>query len=397
MKMRLILCLTLGLLSGLCVAQTPFASFDFNACSLSDAQGNINSTTLGNSPDCVCGVDDTGWRLTPGQFISLDEGIRSLFGGSFTMSFYFSPRSNTDQVVMLSGSDCRTDSSLTISYLTGPHQIEIFYQQDDIFFVREVIPLRDDQCWHHIAVSKSETDFQFYLDGILQFEVRGIIIDFARDNFLRIGGVTCTSLGLQAMDGAIDELRLYRGVLSPVELRQLFIDTDFLQFNDAVALEGETVQARVINSCATDFSWTPAIDIDNPDTSDAVFTVVEDREYVLRMSQDGCESLDTFRIIVVDSSALDCDRLFLATAFTPNGDLLNDQFGISNPFLIDELVSFKINDRLGETLFVTTDPRATWDGSYKGIALNAGVYIYEIVYFCDGEEKQLVGTVMLMR
>ncbi len=369
--------------------------FSADACTWMDAQGRFTSTRIVGGPECDCGVSDTGWRLQGSQALTIDAGMRSVFDGDFSISFFFSPRAATDQLIMLNGRGCERDSSFTIRYDASAEEIEVIYRQDGIFFVREFIPLDRSRCWQHIVLTKSREDFQFFLNGTLVDEIRSLVIDFASSDSLRIGGLSCGTFG--QMDGSIDELRIYTEVLTPVEVRQLFVRTDFLESNRGVVVAGAPFQANVINSCATSFLWTPAIGVDDPTRPDASFTTDTDRQYILRMMKDGCTSFDTLDIVVVDSSAIDCDQLKLATAFTPNGDGLNETFGISNFFVVDNLISYKIIDRWGETLFMTDDVQGSWDATFKGSPVNSGVYIYEIVYECEGERREKIGTVAVLR
>jgi gliding motility-associated-like protein len=55
----------------------------------------------------------------------------------------------------------------------------------------------------------------------------------------------------------------------------------------------------------------------------------------------------------------------LPTAFSPNGDGVNDVFRISKWLNIEKLESFNIYNRWGELVFNTLDIDAGWDGTYK--------------------------------
>ena len=87
----------------------------------------------------------------------------------------------------------------------------------------------------------------------------------------------------------------------------------------------------------------------------------------------------------------------MAKAFTPNRDNLNDTYGLSNPFAINDLISFEIFDRWGGIVFRTNDPFAKWDATYKNEAVNPGVFLWRVAYRCDGEEINETGTVTVIR
>ncbi|MEO0338295.1 MAG: gliding motility-associated C-terminal domain-containing protein, partial [Bacteroidota bacterium] len=105
----------------------------------------------------------------------------------------------------------------------------------------------------------------------------------------------------------------------------------------------------------------------------------------------------SIRITVVDPNTLDCSQAYLPTAFTPNDDGLNDTYGLSNPFAIQNLLSFEIFDRWGSRVFASVDPFQRWDGSFKNQELNPGVFRYKVRFVCNGEELENFGTLMLMR
>ncbi|MBO6518362.1 MAG: gliding motility-associated C-terminal domain-containing protein, partial [Bacteroidia bacterium] len=110
-----------------------------------------------------------------------------------------------------------------------------------------------------------------------------------------------------------------------------------------------------------------------------------------------CSIVDSIRINVIDPDDLSCEEVFLPKAFTPNDDGLNDTYGISNPFAIQELISFEIFDRWGGRVFYTENPQDAWDGYFKGVPVNPGIMLYKVNYICEGEEKISTGSVTILR
>jgi gliding motility-associated-like protein len=75
----------------------------------------------------------------------------------------------------------------------------------------------------------------------------------------------------------------------------------------------------------------------------------------------------------------DCTpQIFVPTAFSPNGDNLNDNFEVFGQDVI--AFEMKIFNRWGECVYVSYDYRAKWDGTYNGIPCQAGTYIVDIKY-----------------
>jgi gliding motility-associated-like protein len=115
------------------------------------------------------------------------------------------------------------------------------------------------------------------------------------------------------------------------------------------------------------------------------------------MDNDGCTSEDSIRITVIDPESIECGDILLPSAFTPNGDGLNDGFGISNIFATGDLLSLEVFDRWGNIVFRTNDVRGKWDGFYKGQAVNPGVFLYKVQYKCEGKENVKSGSVTVIR
>ena len=87
-------------------------------------------------------------------------------------------------------------------------------------------------------------------------------------------------------------------------------------------------------------------------------------------------------------------RFYIPNAFTPNGDGMNDTFGIKGEGLEDfKLVIF---NRWGEEIFQSENPKDQWDGKYKGQAVQQDVYTYQL--FCKGNAATpRSGSVTLLR
>ena len=68
--------------------------------------------------------------------------------------------------------------------------------------------------------------------------------------------------------------------------------------------------------------------------------------------------------------------LWLPTAFTPNGDGLNDDFGpvVKSAQIVD--FEFIVYDRYGGRVFVSSSPDNRWDGTHSGKQVAEGGYLY---------------------
>ena len=85
----------------------------------------------------------------------------------------------------------------------------------------------------------------------------------------------------------------------------------------------------------------------------------------------------------------------LPTAFTPNGDGLNDSFGA----VAQGVQEFKmvIYNRHGEVIFTATDIQQKWDGTVNGQQVPSGGYIYQVyAKSYEGQGVERSGKLMVI-
>ncbi|MDB4285747.1 gliding motility-associated C-terminal domain-containing protein [bacterium] len=93
-------------------------------------------------------------------------------------------------------------------------------------------------------------------------------------------------------------------------------------------------------------------------------------------------------------------RIYFPNAFSPNGDGKNDFFKLIAEDV--EAYSFSIYNRWGKQVFSSSDPNASWDGTFGGQSCSEGVFVWQVAY--DGYSKdrenyhyEQSGTVTLIR
>jgi len=94
--------------------------------------------------------------------------------------------------------------------------------------------------------------------------------------------------------------------------------------------------------------------------------------------------------------APDADQFFIPSAFTPNGDGLNDLFIVSANF---EPHNFEMTifNRGGDRVFQSRDMNIGWDGKLHDTTLPFGMYVYIIKYKdSQGNELQKQGQILLI-
>jgi len=126
---------------------------------------------------------------------------------------------------------------------------------------------------------------------------------------------------------------------------------------------------------------------------------LDDTEYRLTVtSADGCATTDSLFV------QLDKNRdVFQPTAFSPNGDGVNDFFTLGLGKAAVSIASLEVYGRWGEQLFSATDlppneASAGWDGRQRGEPMEPGIYVWMArVRYLDGVTLALRGEVMLVR
>ncbi len=88
----------------------------------------------------------------------------------------------------------------------------------------------------------------------------------------------------------------------------------------------------------------------------------------------------------------------VATAFTPNGDGLNDYLYPINALKTNNLL-FRVYNRYGQLVFETRNIDKKWDGTIKGLPQSSGTYVWTLQYV-DADTGEAVfkkGTSVLIR
>jgi gliding motility-associated-like protein len=108
------------------------------------------------------------------------------------------------------------------------------------------------------------------------------------------------------------------------------------------------------------------------------------------------ECIDT---VVKFVDVIDDLQVFVPNSFTPNGDGVNDRFGMKGQGMKAEHFVMELSDRWGNVVFSTKDINEQWDGTVGGVKMHDGVYQYRILIVgMNGEgRKQYVGHFLLLK
>lgn len=131
--------------------------------------------------------------------------------------------------------------------------------------------------------------------------------------------------------------------------------------NEILTCFGEYQAISVFDSLGTTIQWS------NGEKNPTVYVDANDETLSVSVNREGCISTDSVKIYP------DCD-VFFPTAFSPNGDNLNDYFNI----ITEKVKTFKLKvfNRWGQLLFETEQLQNGWDGTFKGENQPIDVYVY---------------------
>ncbi len=185
-------------------------------------------------------------------------------------------------------------------------------------------------------------------------------------------------------------------ITEPLEV-QVFInpDTAFME----LGLEAP-LNATVINAFGNvQLVWTPSTALSCDDCLSPIANPTENTVYTLSVTDaNGCTA-SASTLVRVDPAR----NVYIPTAFSPNGDGLNDNFTVFGSNGVVQVERLLIADRWGDIVFdrsdfAPSDPSLGWDGIFKSKPMNVGTYVYYVeVLFEDGRILSYKGDFTLLR
>jgi gliding motility-associated-like protein len=164
---------------------------------------------------------------------------------------------------------------------------------------------------------------------------------------------------------------------------------------DTIGYPGDQFQLNA-TSAATIYSWSPAIGLSNPNIPNPVLTVgpigADILYQVIASTPAGCKGEGYVNLKIYNGP-----ELYIPTAFTPNGDGLNETF-YPFPVGIKSINYFRVFNRWGQLIFSSTTLYQGWNGKLQGVEQPTGVYVF-MAQGVDKNGKLLTrkGTVTLIR
>jgi len=152
---------------------------------------------------------------------------------------------------------------------------------------------------------------------------------------------------------------------------------------------GQSITLRAI--ATGNISWNFHSTLSCTECNEPVATPLSTTVYTATNSSPlGCQVTDQFTVVVLNDALVN-----IPTAFTPNGDGLNDYFGPLGK--VPDEYKLQVFNRNGELVFKSSAMNQRWDGRYKGNRQPSSVFIY-VVEYRDIKNKvhQQKGTFVLI-
>lgn len=159
---------------------------------------------------------------------------------------------------------------------------------------------------------------------------------------------------------------------------------------DVYAMMGEVVQLSATSSTPGPFVWSPAEYLSCVVCQSPLAQPDQNFTYTVTYTdENGCSASDDVRLIYDPI-------IYVPNAFTPDGNKLNAEFFAVAGNI--KSLKLEIYNRWGERIYVGDAQDKAWDGTYKGLPCQDGVYVWKI-HYTDLLDKEytLVGHVSLLR
>ncbi len=136
------------------------------------------------------------------------------------------------------------------------------------------------------------------------------------------------------------------------------------------------------------YNWQPNIAIDNNQVLTPRISPLQNTVYTVKaITTQGCVATDEVMVTVLKD-------IFIPTAFSPNGDGVNDTWRI--PFLDSyEAATIQVFNRYGQVVYFAKGKAVSWDGKYKGQILPTGSYAWMLN--AGNARKIMHGMVTIVR
>jgi gliding motility-associated-like protein len=159
---------------------------------------------------------------------------------------------------------------------------------------------------------------------------------------------------------------------------------------DKVIIKGQSVALDgSIEGNTISYYWLPTTNLNNALLLQPISSTTQNITYFLYANSTiGCgNAVDTMHIKVYDD-------IYIPNAFTPNDDVKNKTWNIAALAAYPD-ARLMVYNRFGQNIFASKSNTVAWDGTYKGLPVPAGVYVYVIDF--KNKRPTIKGTVTVIR
>ena len=159
---------------------------------------------------------------------------------------------------------------------------------------------------------------------------------------------------------------------------------------DKVIIKGQSVTLDgSIEGNTISYYWLPATNLNNALLLQPISNTTQNITYFLYANSTiGCgNAVDTMHVKVYDD-------LYIPNAFTPNDDVKNKTWNIAALAAYPD-ARLMVYNRFGQNIFASKSNTVAWDGTYRGLPVSAGVYVYVIDF--KNKRPIIKGTVTVIR
>jgi gliding motility-associated-like protein len=380
------------------IAQLPVASYGFNNCTGEEDNTLLPGVKINGTPSCVCGPEGMTYRMGDvSHSLEMPSLVNQYFDNDFTLSFYFTNQNTIGESYIMYNGKCNSvDSLIRLRYFsdTDDYLFEVSSNVNNFHSMR--FEVDNSKCWHNITVSKFKLEYFLYVDfGLVARFVANETIRLPKNEPIFFATNPCGFINSVPLNGSVDEISFTPRALSPVEIKAKDLNIGRIVNQSQAIFAGEEIELAVGQACGN-ITWSPSTVI--PVTGANVkANPIETTQYIAQSDDAGCISLDSVIIFVANRDSLDCKNLLLPSAFTPNGDGLNDSYGISNKFIVEKLEYLEIYARNGALIWETNDITQSWNGIFDNNHAPGGTYVYKAKYVCKGQEFNIAKTFVLLK
>ncbi len=142
---------------------------------------------------------------------------------------------------------------------------------------------------------------------------------------------------------------------------------------DTAIVVGQPLQLNASGGDA--YVWAPPTGLSNPNIGNPVALLNDSITYIVRVStEEGCFAFDTINVVVFQTDP----DIFVPTAFTPNGDGLNDLLR-PIPVGITNIEYFRVYNRWGEMVYSSNSEQGGgWNGRINGKDQGSDTYVWYV-------------------